>query len=84
MVHPLTRKAMSPIDCSHLWSTRKAAIFLGFSPRTLEKWRGTGEGPAYCVVSSRCVRYRLQDLEAWVANRLRRSTCDPGNEGDNQ
>lgn len=75
---------MPSIDWPHLLPTREAAAFLGLSPRTLEKWRCTGEGPVYCVVSSRCVRYRLQDLEAWAANRLRQSTSDPGDEGNNR
>lgn len=43
------------------------------SPRTLERWRWTGDGPAFLKVGGR-VAYRLQDIEAWEADRLRRST----------
>ena len=34
----------------------------GISPRTLERWRGTGEGPRYIKIGGR-VRYTLEDIE---------------------
>lgn len=43
------------------------------SPRTLEKWRLTGDGPTYYKLG-RKVAYREQDLEAWVESRRRSST----------
>jgi Helix-turn-helix domain len=43
--------------------TRTAAIYLGLSPRTLEKWRLTGQGPPYIKRGRRCL-YRLEDLDA--------------------
>ncbi len=51
-----------------------AAHSLGFQPRTLSEWRRTGEGPAFLRVSSRCVRYRVVDLEAWAASRVKQNT----------
>jgi hypothetical protein len=45
--------------------TRTAAIYLGLSPRTLEKWRLTGQGPSYVKRGRRCL-YRLEDLDAWA------------------
>lgn len=44
------------------------------SPRTLERWRWTGEGPSFLKIGGR-VAYRLEDIEAWEAERLRRSTA---------
>jgi len=61
-----------------LVSQRDAAAMLGVSPRTLELWRQCGDGPPYVRISSRCVRYRIADLEAWAAERVRTSTADPG------
>jgi predicted DNA-binding transcriptional regulator AlpA len=55
-----------------------ASTFLGVAQRTLQAWRLRGGGPRFVKISSRCVRYRLQDLLAWQADRLRRSTSDPG------
>ena len=37
------------------------------SPRTLERWRWTGEGPAYVKIGGRVV-YRLDDVETMSAN----------------
>ena len=42
----------------------------GISPRTLERWRWLGQGPAYLKVGGR-VAYRLEDVEAYEASRLR-------------
>ena len=49
-------------------STRKAAAELGLSPRTLDRYRETGRGPAYHRFGQRIV-YRRCDLEAWAAKR---------------
>jgi hypothetical protein len=45
------------------------------SPRTLERWRWVGEGPAYLKVGGR-VLYRLEDIEAHEQARLRQSTAN--------
>lgn len=58
--------------------TPDAAVHLGLSPRTLEKHRCFGTGPAYHKLGGRIV-YRVEDLEAWAEQGLRRSTSDPGN-----
>ncbi|MEN8374402.1 MAG: helix-turn-helix domain-containing protein [Gemmatimonadota bacterium] len=57
---------------------RDAAAALGLQPRTLAVWRSRGDGPPHVRISSRCVRYRVADLEAWAAERVRTSTADPG------
>ena len=57
--------------------TRAAAAHLGLSPRTLDRYRVSGEGPEFYKLGTR-VRYRLADLEAWAASRRRRSTSDDG------
>ena len=49
-------------------STRKAAAALGLSPRTLDRYRETGKGPAYHRFGQRIV-YRRDDLDAWAAKR---------------
>lgn len=61
-----------------LLTEQEAGQILGFSPRTLQKWRVSGGGPAFVRVSSRCVRYRMEDLERWIADRVRMSTSDDG------
>lgn len=45
------------------------------SHRTLERWRWTGEGPAFIKIGGRVV-YRVEDVEAYEATQLRRSTVE--------
>lgn len=46
------------------------------SHRTLERWRWSGEGPRFVKLGGRVV-YRLQDIEQFEADQLRRSTAEP-------
>ena len=63
-----------------LFTTEEAAEYLRLSPRTLERYRVTGEGPNFLKLGRR-VFYRRSDLDAWRDARLRRSTSDPGTQG---
>jgi predicted DNA-binding transcriptional regulator AlpA len=62
---------------SNLLSEREAAARVGLSPRTLENYRTSGTGPAFCKLGRR-VLYRPADLDAWIAARVRTSTSDTG------
>jgi hypothetical protein len=62
-----------------LLDTSKAALLLGLSPRTLEKFRITGGGPVYRKLGRR-VLYDPDDLRVWVDLNLRTSTAEPGSE----
>jgi hypothetical protein len=57
--------------------TPDAAVRLGLSPRTLEKHRCYGTGPAFHKLGGRVV-YSVDALDAWAECGLRRSTSDPG------
>ena len=65
-----------------LLTQKEAADRLGLSTRFLEVRRYQGGGPPFVRVSSRCVRYRPADLEAWAAERVRTSTSDRRDAGD--
>jgi DNA-binding transcriptional MerR regulator len=54
-------------------SARAAAELLGLSPRTIDRWRWTGEGPPYRKHGGR-VLYAREDLLAWSAARMKTST----------
>ena len=56
----------------------QAADFLSLTPRWLELKRYHGDGPPFVRVSARCIRYRLSDIEDWIACRIRTSTSDLG------
>jgi hypothetical protein len=45
------------------------------SPRTLERWRWTGEGPRFVKLGGRVV-YRLENIEEYEAEQVRNSTRD--------
>ena len=62
-------------------STRKAAAALGLSPRTLDRYRETGKGPAYHRFGQRIV-YRRDDLDAWAAKRRVPAADEPRPDGD--
>lgn len=52
-----------------------AGTYLGVSPKTLVDWRCRGRGPRYVKLGS-SVRYRRQDLDDFVARRVRESAKD--------
>ncbi len=58
-------------------STIEAASHLGLSPRTLEKFRVTGNGPEFYKFGRRCL-YSFDELDKWVESRKRKSTSDTG------
>lgn len=73
-----TQQQIETFDPVELLNEREAARLLGYTPRALQKWRMTGGGPRFVRVSARSVRYRRQDLDAWIRERLRQSTSDLG------
>ncbi|PVE25801.1 DNA-binding protein [Microvirga sp. KLBC 81] len=58
-------KHLNQLDLARRWS---------MSPRTLERWRWTGEGPRFLKVGKRVV-YRLDDIETFEAERMQASTA---------
>ncbi len=69
-------KKSSETDGPILLTEKEAAKILGFSIRTFQKWRGTGDGPQFVRVSARAIRYRREDLEAFIEARVSQSTSD--------
>lgn len=54
------------------YTSADAARLIGISPRTLKNWRWAGKGPRPTRVSSACVLYRREDLDAWLRETQRR------------
>jgi excisionase family DNA binding protein len=54
--------------------TQDVAETLGMKKNTLEIWRIQGRGPKFVKVGH-SVRYRREDVEAYVAGQIRGNTC---------
>lgn len=59
----------------------EAARRLGLSVSTLRAWRVRGGGPVFRKLGT-AVRYTIADLDAFVESRGRKSTSDPGGQGE--
>ncbi len=55
--------------------TPEAARYVRLSKPTLERFRISGDGPAYVKLGG-AVRYRKTDLDAWLESRVTRSTSE--------
>ena len=71
------RSAEEVVVNETMLTTVEAAQYCGLSPRTLEKRRTKQAGPRF-VKLGRLVKYRLRDLEEWIAQSVRISTSDRG------
>lgn len=60
---------------SELLKESGAGRVIGVKSNTLRKWRQLGIGPAYIRLSNRCVRYKREDLLAFLESRR----VTPGN-----
>lgn len=61
---------------TRLLTQRQFAEMLGVTPRSLERWRETGDGPPFLRVGG-LVRYAPADVSAWLETRRRTSTSAP-------
>lgn len=57
-------------DPHPLLTSSEAAALLQLSPKTLERYRRTGDGPPFVTVGPRLIRYRRVDLQAHLDGRL--------------
>jgi hypothetical protein len=69
-----TRTATAPValqtplarrEAAELWTDKEACQFLSAEPRTLRLWRHT-RGLPFIRITSKVLRYRRNDLEAWL------------------
>jgi hypothetical protein len=60
---------------AELITPAQAADLLSVNVKVLERWRGTGEGPAFVRLTSKTIRYRPADLADYIAGRVRVSTA---------
>ena len=63
-----------------LLKENQAAELLSLEVSTLRRWRWAGTGPAFLKIGA-AVRYDPAVLRSYLAERVRTSTSDPGNQG---
>lgn len=56
---------------------KAAAEHLGVTVRSMQTWRVNGKGPKFVRISRTAVRYRPEDVKAWVEERIKSSTSEP-------
>ncbi|GHF32207.1 hypothetical protein GCM10017044_28910 [Kordiimonas sediminis] len=71
MSHSTTAAVAAP-----LLNERQAAAYLNQSVRTLQGWRLRGGGPRFVKISGRSVRYRIEDINAWIEGRIVANTSE--------
>jgi predicted DNA-binding transcriptional regulator AlpA len=62
-------------DPAPLLTPEAVAARLSVKAKTLERWRTTGEGPLFVRISRKVVRYRRQDVDAFIDARVVASTA---------
>ena len=55
----------------------EAAVKLGVTKRTLEKWRINGIGPKYITVGEKKIGYREQDLIDYLNSNVQHPSVNP-------
>jgi predicted site-specific integrase-resolvase len=63
-----------PVEARPLLTAKEAAARLGVTAKALESWRGVGTGPVYIRLSGKFIRYKTEDLDAFVEMNRRHST----------
>ena len=70
-----TTQTQAQIKPVTVMTVLQAAEYLGLAVSTLNKWRCHGGGPVF-IKMGRAVRYRVMDLENFIATSRLRSTSD--------
>ncbi|HMS75080.1 helix-turn-helix domain-containing protein [Gordonia sp. (in: high G+C Gram-positive bacteria)] len=53
-------------DPNQLLTEEQFADLSGFGLEAVRRWRKAGTGPKHLLISSRWIRYRRSDVDAWM------------------
>ena len=59
-----------------LFTPEAAAEYLSVTKQSLAQWRHMSVGPVFRKLGAKTVRYRVEELDAWVDAAARTSTLD--------
>jgi len=65
---------MAVTEKAELINEQEAARMLSLATSTLRAWRFQGRGPAYFRIGGKAIRYRVQDVEAYLNDSMVRPT----------
>lgn len=63
------RQPPTAVTTDRLLRTETVAQWLAVSKSTLVRWRQSGKGPDVCWLADGVPRYRITDIERWLAGR---------------
>ncbi len=72
-----TNPLLYPMAPEALLSSREVSERYRLPEGSLRNLRVKGTGPVFIKIG-RAIRYRIRDIEAWLEEQARRSTCDSG------
>ena len=61
--------ATAVADTNQLITRKEVAAYAGVTLRALAHWEAAGTAPKRIKITNRCIRYRLSDVQAWLAAR---------------
>lgn len=64
--NPLVPQSAAKLEPGDLLTEREAAAILNCAVRSLRNWRWGGKGPRFHKIGARLVRYRRDDLLAFI------------------
>ena len=72
-MNPTSRERSKPVDFAKpgqgLLNEWQVAVLVGMSVATVRRWRLQGKGPQFIRVSAAAVRYKIEDVAAWLESR---------------
>jgi len=74
---PTSAAATSPTPDPGLLTPEAVARRLGVSCGVLQQWREKGTGPAFVRLTRKTLRYRVADIDRFIAGRICTSTAAP-------
>ena len=63
-------KFMIEISEDGYFSETQTAKYLNLSKKSLQRWRFNRQGPPYVKLNGKTIRYRREDLDQWMKDRL--------------
>jgi predicted DNA-binding transcriptional regulator AlpA len=78
---PMPNDSAANLVASQLLTAKEVSQQTRLSLETLAQWRSQRRGITFLKISRNCVRYRQCDLDAWLSERIVRTSQDQSGMG---